>query len=1123
MTWSVDELATLAAKANPDARLISRQLLRNVLRAYSGYPGFGWNLPHDHLALLPAPFLRDLGVFSPSELPAATGPDQWILLIAQPSFGKTRNWDRNQAITWLWRQLFHGRVHASARRARVAGVWDDATTEAMIAEIGGREFREIRLLLIEEQLIAREAAPGDILEEFLAVLLELLAFETTRVPEWFPLLDPSKIRNLVSMVGAPGELLASSRPEGAIHPGTEALAKASQQAFIPAEREYDGREYDLRWRLARQLEGDGRHFEALMAFWDAAHVEPTRSRGKMHRFAWKKLADCLGVTSETLPDWALAWIDRAFAQREGSAPAVRAMKAVFQARGEMQHDPSEICPWSWLLSFGTKPFRRDLPGVGLLSAHSDLVKAKAAIFRSDLKLEWIKEIADAIDHFAHHIEKQTSAFFTPVFHRAFEMAGFEPKTLAESAALDCVIEEMVERLLDTRQLSFGDIRDILARNELKMPDIDGPMQWFRGDRLMALDRSLGQLAPGAYRLGEIYTRELQRLSSLFYATPFGRLLLLWLIIPFLGTLVLWKFPQFMHEEIIKISGMIFRDSHLYEKVMDAEKGVLPVYNPDNWVWPVLASVEDFTNHKDEAESRLILGSPPWLVLTFIYLVALIHCGPVQRATWWAFLIVAKVLRLVLWHGPGWVLTHPFVQTVLNLPPIRWFWTLGLKPAILSAVIYLVALPYLHLLEIRPIIRVAFFLVFMAIFASRYWIRAEAWLWDVIGEWMHDWGIQSFHRLVALFVWIARLVVDWISLTILKVTEWLRPTSQSSGIALVGKSLLTMILMPIMELLRFALIVLLEPQINPIKHFPTVTIGHKFMLVLIVPFAQKLQLLFGLNWEMSLTVSIAIISGIPGFFGFMVWELMENWRLYAANRPCRLVPIRIGSHGETFLSLFRPGFHSGSIAKIFRKLRHAQGIRRLKLESDLEHHRHAVKTAIERHGNQLLEKSGQPGVFSMTKLGMRGVRAAVLGIEGKAIPLDFEVMAGRVWSWAPVECLVPLTDRLTVAEQNSGRGPLLSLKVAKSLEGLDAAFGLQIRACQIDPANGRVWEADGRLIRVVIDGEIVQYDLDSHDQPLLPSPENPRAAAIDLDARDNRRKTPRWDDWVAFWGAAPLPQ
>jgi hypothetical protein len=62
--------------------------------------------------------------------------------------------------------------------------------------------------------------------------------------------------------------------------------------------------------------------------------------------------------------------------------------------------------------------------------------------------------------------------------------------------------------------------------------------------------------------------------------------------------------------------------------------------------------------------------------------------------------------------------------------------------------------------------------------------------------------------------------------------------------------------------------------------------------------------------------------IPGVFGFLVWELKENWRLYAANRPRALRAVPIGHHGETMVRLLRPGFHSGTLPKLFASVRRA---------------------------------------------------------------------------------------------------------------------------------------------------------------------------------------------------------
>jgi hypothetical protein len=75
--------------------------------------------------------------------------------------------------------------------------------------------------------------------------------------------------------------------------------------------------------------------------------------------------------------------------------------------------------------------------------------------------------------------------------------------------------------------------------------------------------------------------------------------------------------------------------------------------------------------------------------------------------------------------------------------------------------------------------------------------------------------------------------------------------------------------------------------------------------------------------MAWTVSFAIIWCIPGIFGFLVWELKENWRSYAANRWPNLFSGRIGPSGETMARFLKPGFHSGALPKRYAKLRDAE--------------------------------------------------------------------------------------------------------------------------------------------------------------------------------------------------------
>ena len=67
----------------------------------------------------------------------------------------------------------------------------------------------------------------------------------------------------------------------------------------------------------------------------------------------------------------------------------------------------------------------------------------------------------------------------------------------------------------------------------------------------------------------------------------------------------------------------------------------------------------------------------------------------------------------------------------------------------------------------------------------------------------------------------------------------------------------------------------------------------------------------------------LVFWLPDVFGFLFWEMKENWSLYQANRGPALQPVAIGTHGETMRRLLQPGFHSGTIPKLFARLRNAE--------------------------------------------------------------------------------------------------------------------------------------------------------------------------------------------------------
>ena len=53
---------------------------------------------------------------------------------------------------------------------------------------------------------------------------------------------------------------------------------------------------------------------------------------------------------------------------------------------------------------------------------------------------------------------------------------------------------------------------------------------------------------------------------------------------------------------------------------------------------------------------------------------------------------------------------------------------------------------------------------------------------------------------------------------------------------------------------------------------------------------------GLDSDFMQAIATGLVSVTPGVFGFLVWELKENWRLYDSNRSLEFRPTIIGGHG-----------------------------------------------------------------------------------------------------------------------------------------------------------------------------------------------------------------------------------
>jgi hypothetical protein len=216
-------------------------------------------------------------------------------------------------------------------------------------------------------------------------------------------------------------------------------------------------------------------------------------------------------------------------------------------------------------------------------------------------------------------------------------------------------------------------------------------------------------------------------------------------------------------------------------------------------------------------------------------------------------------------------------------------------------------------------------------------------------------------LIAAVLGFFKAVVDRVEVLLYVVDQWLRYRRGDSRVGLVLKAAFGLVWSFVAYMVRLTVSLVAEPQLNPIKHFPVVTVAHKVTLPASAFVAQELTASMGPAWGNFLGLGVFQLA-VPGICGFLVWELKENWRLYKANRHAHLRPVIVGSHGEPMHRLLRPGFHSGTVPALFRKLRRAERRGRMhdvrRLTDELHHVEEAVERFVLRELKMTLALSGR---------------------------------------------------------------------------------------------------------------------------------------------------------------------
>ena len=928
------ELGRLLETVEPAARLVPPRVLRRIIKQDRNLAGLGLAVPHRFSYVISREGL--LQIVTPDELDLGRGVElpATVTLLAAPAAEALAATSRSAMLLRYWRLLFHVRVHLAVEgrlgqaSAAAAGLCD------RVARIGDTEFEEIRSVLRQEKLLLAED-DRTVYVEFAAVYLELRFFASSLVGTYFPaVIRWDQVDEVLAADVDAAALFAATRLPGAPDPvPEEPPVEEEGEVPLPPEEPATGkppayRLFKLLNRRAKKAAEQGNVVRAALARMQAAAVGPPRKRAETRaaaRAELDRLADRLraALGGETSGGPVL---------RKALAPLLPpASRGVWPVEARLLYDLQKVCLdherelfavdlLEWALSLGRQPLRRPVPWQREVLALKHLRSAAGRLSGAHLRDSNRHRLARLLRDALHVRESRLRARAAPVIRAALEAVGMRPANLPEEVALNKTVQELLDRTIERGFLTMGDLRDALSRNEFKMPDVGGPGTFFAGDRLIRANRRLARDLDGVYRRGEIYLRWLQRLSSLAFGTRVGRFLTRYVILPFGGAFVVLAGAQFLTDEVVHLAGKLFGTSAHAVAATDA-----PTETPES-------DFDDFPFDDDFGDFPVV-GPPPGhhpvvrfltpgsLLGLGVFLLALLHLPAFRTLVLQALWLVYRGLRGLLVDLPALVLGLPLVRRFLASRWVRWVGRYGLKPLLVAGPLW-GALWLAGVTAERRLIITAVAFVGTSLALNTRLGRA-------VEEHVVDWLLSVWQRLRVDFLpGLYRLVMDLfkrilgaVDRLLYRVDEWLRFRKGESRLSLASKAVLGVGWFLVTYVVRIYVSLLIEPTVNPIKHFPVVTVAAKLMLPLYPVLEPALAApLAPLGNVSAKAVAYLSLVFLPGLAGFLVWELKENWRLYEANRPRELRPAVIGHHGEIMLRLLRPGLHSGTIPKLFARLR-----------------------------------------------------------------------------------------------------------------------------------------------------------------------------------------------------------
>ena len=1136
--FTIAELQQILRRTEPAALLVPPRILRRVIKRDCGLTGPGLQVPHRKSYVIDRE--RLLLFADPDELGMEAGRDlpPTLLLFPRPDAQRLAARDRGATLLKYWRLLFHARVHVALQaRGLSAG-----EVHKRIRRIGQTEFDEATAVLRQEHFLLPPGDAATAYEEFAAVYLELRHFAPHLLPVYFPACSTCTAidATLTEDVEA-AAIFAATRLEGAANPAPPpATTLEEEQTLGRSVSEEPGPEpspalgANERPRAYRRLLGRADRAAArgnlaraavfrmrAVALAPLGQAGPTRAaaRRDLMQFS-QRLQKALGYADDVAGDWRQAL----FALLE---PAAR---GIWPAESRMLYDLQKVCIdqerpiyaldlVEWFVTWGRRPIQRLLPfhGAVLTVKHLRSAMHRLTVIRIPEPIR--RRLIVLMIESAHHVEHRLRQRLRPVIRDSLEGVGLTPRNIAEEVARDKVVEELLDLVVEHGFLGMGDLRDAVARNRLKLPDLTeagepaagsvapsgkrpgvlaaaahGLKTFFFGDALIRANRQLAVQLDGVYHRGEIYLRWLQRLTAAAFGTLVGRLLTLYVALPFGSAIALLK---------------------MWDEVTERFEGGPP------------------EGSEEAVEAAKHINPYAFFGLGLFFLV-LFHVPPFRRALLYACVKLWHALYGLFHDLPAWLLRRPWVVRVLQSGPWLFFYQFIFKP-LPWAVLCMLSL---HALGMTPAdsacVGVGVFVAASFLLNSRWGLYIEEmWTDSLVRSWQLI-AADLVPGLVRWVIYLFRRLQEEVERLLYTVDEWFRFRPGDNRLSLFVKPVLGLVWFIFTYVFRMIFNLFVEPTFNPIKHFPVVTVTAK----LIVPIYGELFALFSapiepiLGKALGKTVAGGAIFLLPGLAGFLVWEFKENWRLYRANQSPTLQPEIVGHHGETVLRLMRPGLHSGTLPKLYARLRHGRGRSPRKQYEALHHLRERLRHFVER--NLLAVLSGSKSWGEVNPLGVGDIQIATnrLRLElrgaGASVHVDFEEHAG--WLTGGLSCLAAWPETwLAALTQEQATVFRDALAGFYKLAGVDIVRE-QIEAL-LPPGVAYDVTTEGLVVWLAgEEGEVI-YDLNGSPD-LTPkvcgTMSNTLLPPLSVESLFYSRTPILWVDWVQTWqldhdgkGHAPL--